>query len=94
MTSSLFSLRVDAERVVAVEVSEQTAAVLLDQGHPLLLATEVDLTRLARRQRKLLWIIARRPAAVNSPNHGGSRRVKAAKPRAVATSTPEVCEVA
>jgi hypothetical protein len=93
MVTSLYSLRVDSERIVAVEVSDGTAAVLLDGGRAVLLASEADLAELARRHDKFLWIIARRPPRPEPTRD--SRSYTAAAPRGPAVAaTSAVCEVA
>lgn len=76
-----------------MELWDGTAAVLLDGEQPVLLASEAELTRLARRQDKSLWIIARRP-----PLRGRSREARsqgASLPHQTAIApTSAVCEVA
>jgi hypothetical protein len=56
--TSFYAIRIDAYRFVAAEVGAETAAALLDEGRPLLLATQAELVRLASREHKTLVIFS------------------------------------
>lgn len=58
-----FALRVEPQSVVAAEVSDRTAASLLDRGEPVLLGTFSELNALAQRLRLSLVMISRTSSA-------------------------------
>jgi len=75
MKTNLYAIRVQADYLVAAEVADATAATLFDAGHTILLATEPDLARLARRLNRSLAIFSRNAQNASPARHGnGSGR--------------------
>jgi hypothetical protein len=61
--------------MVAVEIPDLTAAVMLDQGRTVLMATPAELAALARRQKRFLaTLIQPRPPAANGERSTFSAR--------------------
>jgi hypothetical protein len=59
MKRNLYTVRIEPGRMVAVEIPDLTAAVMLDQGRTVLLATPSELAALARRQKRFLATVIR-----------------------------------
>ncbi|MEN6493024.1 MAG: hypothetical protein ABFD16_01920 [Thermoguttaceae bacterium] len=64
MKVNLYTIRIDSYRLVAAEVAATTAAELLDEARPVLLATQAELAQIARQHHKALVIF--------SPQHGSA----------------------
>jgi hypothetical protein len=73
MIASLFAVRVEEQRIAAAEISSETAAAMLDEGRSVLLATELELARLARRQNKTLVVFAQPANLVDGANAAASQ---------------------
>jgi hypothetical protein len=59
VTTRIYAVRVDADRIVAAEVDDRLAATLFDNGHSILLATKAELAQIAKRRQKSLAVILR-----------------------------------
>jgi hypothetical protein len=59
MSVHIFAIQVEAERLVAAEISDSAAAILLDGGHQVFLGTIEELRKVARRLRRNLVTISR-----------------------------------
>jgi hypothetical protein len=68
MKRNLYTLRIEPGRMVAVEIPDLTAAVMLDQGRTVLLATPSELAALARRQKRFLATVIRPWPSATSAN--------------------------
>jgi hypothetical protein len=58
VSTSLYVVQIQDDRILAAEVPEETAAALFDAGHSILLADEQDLIRVARRHNKTLSVLS------------------------------------
>lgn len=80
MSPRLYALRLEPCQLVAAEVSDATAAQLLDAGQTVFLGAQSELIALARRQRKSVTILARQTGPSRGPAVG--RRPPLARPAA------------
>jgi len=58
VSTSLYVVQIQDDRILAVEAPEETAAALFDAGHSILLADKQDLIRVARRHDKTLSVLS------------------------------------
>lgn len=72
-----FALRIESHSLVAAEVSDETAAALLDRGEPLLLGTFTELGALSHRLGLPLITISRTVPAVPAMGRLAGGRVAA-----------------
>jgi hypothetical protein len=68
MKRNLYAVRIEPGRMVAVEIPDTTAAVMLDLGRTILLATPSELAALARRQKRFLATLIRQRPPVADGN--------------------------
>ncbi len=78
MSTRLYALRMESRQLVAAEVSDSTAARLIDGGQTVFLGTQSELIALARRQRKSVTILARQTGP--GRNAASGRRAPFARP--------------
>jgi hypothetical protein len=91
MSVHIFAIQVEAERLVAAEIGDSSAAVLLDGGHQVFLGTIEELRKVARRLRRNLVTISRGTGPAVSRRTPNVRepardRVAAVAPRRVAAA--------
>lgn len=58
MSTRLYVVQIQDDRILAVEAPEETAAALFDAGHSILLADKQDLMRVARLHEKTLSVLS------------------------------------
>ncbi len=86
MCLHFFALRIEPTRLLATQVTDQTAAASLDAGESILYGTDEDLRSLARRLRLPLVTVARgqRPRRPNFEARGGAGNRRASAPKVFA----------
>lgn len=83
MPAQFYAVRMEADQIVAAEIGDRAAAELLDAGHSVVLATELELHRLVRlhQKQRIIFFRAARPA---TSSRGGMVPVSASPVRAEA----------